>query len=336
MSNDNSNHQHHEEHDHHKHTHDHSHGHRHTRGHSHSHAHGHSHFGDARSGNKSGLLIALGITASIAVLEFVGGWITNSLALLSDAGHMLSDASSLVLSLLAIWFATRPATSRKSYGYYRVEIMAALLNGVTLFVIAGFIIVEAYDRFIDPPSVSSGPMMLIATIGLIANLASAWALMKKGDVEGNINFRSAYLHVLGDALGSVGAIIGGILMWAFGWYIIDPLVSVLVSLLILKGAWGVLAQSVHVLMEGVPEGLDVKLVLEKLRQLPEVADVHDLHIWSITSGVDALSCHIVTANPRRQAVLLQEAIILLEQEFGIAHATIQIETEEIRHPAFIV
>ncbi|MBU5672595.1 cation diffusion facilitator family transporter [Paenibacillus brevis] len=327
---------HHQAHDHHDHSHEQVHGPSHSHTHSHAHGHSHNHFGDARSGNKSGLLIALGITASIAVLECIGGWVTNSLALLSDAGHMLSDASSLVLSLLAIWFAARPSTSRKSYGFYRLEIMAALLNGVTLFVIAGFIIWEAYKRLMDPPVVSSGPMMLIASIGLIANLASAWALMKKGDVKGNINFRSAYLHVLGDAMGSVGAIFGGIMMWAFGWYIFDPIVSVLVSLLILRSAWGVIAQSLHVLMEGVPQGLDVKEVQEKLKQLPAVLDVHDLHIWSITSGMDALSCHLVVSDPAYQSSVLQEAIILLEQQFGISHATIQIETEDIKHPAFIV
>lgn len=281
-------------------------------------------------------MIALLITASIAVLEFFGGLFTNSLALLSDSGHMLSDASSLVLSLLAIWFAARPASPSKSYGFYRTEILAALLNGITLFVIAGFIIWEAYGRFFDPPTVSSGPMMLIAIIGLLANLASAWALLKKGDVKGNINFRSAYLHVLGDALGSVGAIIGGVVMWAFGWYIFDPIVSVLVALLILKGAWGVIAQSIHVLMEGVPGSIDQDEVKRNLEHIQGVREVHDLHIWSITSGMDSLSCHLLIGEQEDQQRVLQEAILLLEQQFSITHVTIQIETPLIRHSALLV
>ncbi len=320
-------------------SHDHNHGqHNHAHGHSHSHAHGHHH-GDhhsARSGSKKGILIALLITASIAVLEFFGGLITNSLALLSDSGHMLSDTSSLVLSLLAIWFAARPASARRSFGFYRIEILAALLNGITLFVIAGFIIWEAYGRFFDPPAVSSGPMMLIAFIGLAANLASAWALLKKGDVKGNINYRSAYLHVLGDALGSVGAIIGGIVMWAFGWYVFDPIVSVLVALLILKGAWGVISQSLHVLMEGVPDAIDRDLVKERLERINGVQDVHDLHIWSITSGMDSLSCHLIIGEQENQQRVLQEAISMLEEHFQITHVTIQIETPLIRHSALLV
>ncbi|MDN4067393.1 cation diffusion facilitator family transporter [Paenibacillus vini] len=319
--------------------HDHNHGHHnHSHGHSHSHAHGHHH-GDhhsARSGNKKGILIALLITASIAVLEFFGGLITNSLALLSDSGHMLSDASSLVLSLIAIWFAARPASSRRSFGYYRTEILAALLNGITLFIIAGFIIREAYGRFFDPPTVSTGPMMLIAFIGLAANLASAWALLKKGDVKGNINYRSAYLHVLGDALGSVGAILGGIVMWAFGWYIFDPIISVLVALLILKGAWGVIAQSLHVLMEGVPASIDQNKVKEDLERIMGVQEVHDLHIWSITSGMDSLSCHLVIGEQEDQQRILQEALSMLEEQYRITHATVQIETPLIRHSPLLV
>ncbi|MGB3569741.1 MAG: cation diffusion facilitator family transporter, partial [Priestia megaterium] len=208
----------------------------------HHHHHGHHHhFDTQREGNKKGLLIALIITAGIMVLEFVGGLFTNSLALLSDSGHMLSDTSSLALSLVAIWFANRAASAKKTYGYYRFEILAALFNGVALFVIAGFIIYEAYQRVLEPQSVASGSMMLIATVGLLANLISAWSLMRQGDVKGNVNLRSAYLHVLGDALGSIGAIVAGLLMMLFGWYIADPIISVVVSVLILKSAWGVLA-----------------------------------------------------------------------------------------------
>lgn len=205
--------------------------------HHHGHTHDHDH-GSQREQNKKGLLIALLITTGIMFLEFFGGWITNSLALLSDSGHMLSDAASLALSLAAFWFASRPPSPRKSYGFYRFEILAALFNGITLFVIAGFIIWEAAHRFFNPPEVAGTSMMLIAVVGLAANLVSAWFLTKKGDVEGNVNLRSAYLHVLGDALGSVGAIVAGLLMVFFSWYVADPVISVVVALLILRSAWG--------------------------------------------------------------------------------------------------
>lgn len=179
-------------------------------------------------------------------------------------------------------------------------------------------------------------MMLIAFIGLAANLASAWALLKKGDVKGNINYRSAYLHVLGDALGSVGAILGGIVMWAFGWYIFDPIISVLVALLILKGAWGVIAQSLHVLMEGVPASIDQNKVKVDLERIMGVQEVHDLHIWSITSGMDSLSCHLVIGEQEDQQRILQEALSMLEEQYRITHATVQIETPLIRHSPLLV
>ncbi|EQB94825.1 cation transporter [Geobacillus sp. A8] len=265
------------------------------------------------------------------LLEFFGGLITNSLALLSDSGHMLSDASSLVLSLVAIWFATKPASPNKTYGFYRFEILAALFNGVTLFVIAGFIVWEAIQRFYNPPTVASGSMMLIASIGLFANLLSAWALMKKGDVKNNVNLRSAYLHVIGDALGSVGAIIAGLVMWLFGWYVADPIISVLVALLILKGAWGVIKHTVHILMEGTPITIDQNEVKKALESIEGVINVHDLHIWTITSGLDSLSCHILIEDHQDSQKVLQEAIHFIEDHFKIQHATIQIETSQIHH-----
>lgn len=304
--------------------------------HHHDHA-GHHHDHHAvRSGNTKGLLIALLITASIAVLEFGGGLFTGSLALLSDSGHMLSDASSLVLSLVAFWFAARPASKRNTYGFHRMEILAALLNGVTLFVIAGFIIWEAYGRLLDPPTVSSNTMIVIAVIGLLANLASAAVLLKKGDVKGNVNLKSAYLHVLGDALGSVGAILAGIVMSLFGWYIFDPIISVVVALLILRGAWGVMAQSVHILLEGSPATMDQAEVKLCLEGIPGVIEVHDLHIWTITSGMDALSCHLTIEDGSQSQAVLQEAISALEKTFQITHSTIQVETPHIRHPELMV
>jgi cobalt-zinc-cadmium efflux system protein len=310
----------------HDHRHDH-HGHDHTH---HHHDHGHHHHFDIE-GNKKGLVIALLITFGIMLLEFFGGLITNSLALLSDSGHMLSDTSALILSLIAIWFAAKPASSNKTYGFYRFEILAALFNGITLFVIAGFIIWEACGRFFNPPTVSSGSMMLIALIGLLANLISAYALMKKGDVKNNINLRSAYLHILGDALGSVGAIAAGLAMWLFDWYIADPIISVLVALLILRGAWGVITHTVHVLMEGTPMTIDQQKVKKTLESIKGVIDVHDLHIWTITSGLDSLSCHILIEDDQDSQQILQEAIHLISDTCKIQHTTIQIETSLIHH-----
>ncbi|WP_339211025.1 cation diffusion facilitator family transporter [Aeribacillus sp. FSL K6-8210] len=296
-----------------------------------SHHHSHDHHDFNRENNKKGLIIALLITVGILLLEFFGGLMTNSLALLSDSGHMLSDASSLALSLIAIWFAAKPASPNKTYGFYRFEILAALFNGVTLFVIAGFIIWEAVQRFFNPPTVASGSMMLIASIGLLANLLSAWVLMRKGDVKHNVNVRSAYLHVIGDALGSVGAIAAGFIMWLFDWYIADPIISILVALLILKGAWGVLKHSIHILMEGTPVTIDQNEVKKALKSIEGVKDVHDLHIWTITSGLDSLSCHILIEDHHDSQKVLQAAIHMIEEKFKILHTTIQIETSQIHH-----
>lgn len=305
-------------------------GHHHHHGHDH-HGHSHNHFEESRQGNKKGLLIALLITTGIMFLEFFGGLFTNSLALLSDSGHMLSDASALLLSLVAIWFSSKPPSSVRTFGGYRFEILAALFNGITLFVIAGFIVWEAFGRFVEPPTVASGTMMLIAAIGLFANLLSALALMRKGDVKNNVNLRGAYLHVLGDALGSIGAIVAGILMLLFDWFIADPIISVVVALLILKSAWGLIKHSVHILMEGTPRAIDQTEVKAALEKIEGVLDVHDLHIWTITSGLDSLSCHIVIEDEKKGQYILQQALDKLKVTFHLEHATIQVETAEIKH-----
>lgn len=316
-----------EHHDHEGHGHHHDHHQGHGHGH-HHHGHGHHH---GHTGNKQGLLIALSITAGIMVLEFAGGLWTNSLALLSDSGHMLSDAGALALSLLALWFAAKPTSVRLSFGFHRFEILAALFNAVTLFVIAGLIIWEAIGRFLHPAVVASGSMMLIACIGLIANLLSAWSLMRKGDVHGNLNLRSAYLHILGDALGSVGAIIAGAVMLLFGWYAADPIISIIVSLLILRGAWSVLKSTLHILMEGTPGSISIGTVKQVLEGIDGVVDVHDLHVWTITSGIEALSCHLLIKDDRDSQEILQEGITVIERQFGITHATIQIEKSTNNH-----
>ncbi|MCH5584397.1 cation diffusion facilitator family transporter [Shimazuella sp. AN120528] len=299
--------------------------------HNHSHSHHHDHPHHARNNNKNGLLTALLITAGIMILEFFGGLVTNSLALLSDSGHMLSDVSALALSLIAMWFASRPPSPRKTYGYYRFEILAALFNGVALFVIAGIIGWEAFSRMLEPPKVASGSMIVISIIGLIANLLSAWVLMRQGDTKENINLRSAYLHIIGDAIGSLGAIIAGILMQTFGWYIADPIISILVSILILKSAWGVVSHSFHILMEGTPVTIDQKLVKDVLSEISGVLNVHDLHIWTITSGFDSFSCHILIKEESESQSILKEAIQRLKERFHIQHTTIQIETVDFQH-----
>ena len=293
----------------------------------HEHAHGHDHghgIGGKREGNAVALRWAFGITTVILVAEAVGGWLTNSLALLSDAGHMLSDAASLGLSLLAIHFAKKPASLSKSYGYRRLEILAALANGVALFVIAVAISWEAAHRLFDPPPVASLPMMGIAGIGLAANLASAWVLLHQGDVKDNLNLRSAYLHVLGDALGSVGALLAGALMYFYGWYVADPIVSVAVALLILRGAWGVVSQSLHILMEGTPTGSNIEAMIASLETIPGVCNVHDVHVWTVTSGYDVFSCHLVVSKGTNITKVVAAGAELLERQFGIRHTTIQV------------
>ena len=209
------------------------------------------------------------------------------------------------------------------------EILAALANGVALFLIAIAITWEAWHRLFSPPTVASGPMMGIAAVGLLANLASAWVLLRQGDVKDNLNLRSAYLHVLGDALGSVGAIVAGALMFLFGWYIADPIVSVLVALLILRGAWGVVSQSLHILMEGAPAGANVEAIVASLASIKGVCNVHDVHVWTVTSGYDVFSGHIVVCRGTNISCVVREGATLLEKEFGIRHSTLQVLEEDV-------
>lgn len=292
-----------------------------------NHHHHHHHHG-----NRSGLTIALAITAGILLIEFIGGLWTNSLALLSDSGHMLSDTAAIALSLVAMRLAARPATLNKSFGYQRFEILAALLNGLTLFVIAGWIIWEAAERFREPPVVQSGVMMVIAAVGFLANAASAFALHRQSDISGNLNVRSAYLHILGDALGSLGALAAGWLMLEFQWYAADPIISVVVALLILRGAWGVITHSVHILMQGTPKGVSPAEVKEQLLGLEGVLDVHELHIWTVTSGNYQFSCHLLIEDHADSQKVLQAAVDLLEAKYELDDATIQIEKNGFRHP----
>jgi len=269
------------------------------------------------------------------VVEVVGGLLTNSLALLADAGHMLSDAGALALTLFAIWAAERPPTPRRTYGYYRAEILAALVNGATLVAIALFIFIEAWERFREPPEVQGALMMGIATGGLVVNLLGL-GILSAGRTE-SLNMRGAWLHVLTDALGSVGAILGGFLILVFGWSWADPAVSVLIGLLVVFSSWNLLRETVSVLMESAPAGIDVDAVRNAIMDLPGVTAVHDLHVWSITSGLVAMSAHVRVANGVGErsgsAALLAMVRERVREEFGIDHVTIQLEHEDFWEPA---
>jgi cobalt-zinc-cadmium efflux system protein len=288
-------------------------------GHHHGHSHGHSH-----TGNKKALMGSFILIAVFMVVEVVGGLLTNSLALLSDAGHMLSDAASLGLSFFALKLGEREVSRDKTFGYKRFEIIAAGLNGITLVVVSIYIFYEAFQRFFSPPEVQSQGMLVISTIGLIVNIMAAWMLMK-GDKEDNLNVRSAFLHVLGDLLGSVGAIAAALLILFFDWKLADPIASVIVGVLIIISGWRVIKESFQVLMEGAPEQIDMTQIKEALCRLPMVKEVHDLHVWTITSGYPVLSCHITILDHAVHDDILLQTQKILHDQFDIEHSTIQVE-----------
>lgn len=260
------------------------------------------------------------------IAEFVGGWLTNSLALIADAGHMLTDVAALSLTLAAIWFASRPATAQKTFGYYRLEILAAFINGIALVLLSLFVIYEAYERFYETPEVKGAQLTMIAVGGLLINLLAAYLL--HSDDKHDLNMRGAWLHVMGDALGSVAAIVAGLLIYAFGWIWADAVTSILISLIIVFSAWNLIKESVNVLLEGTPAHINLKAVEETIRTTDFVTDVHDLHVWTITSGMEALSVHIIHEKEVLQADLLKTIRTKLHDEFGIDHLTIQMETIE--------
>ncbi|AHN20067.1 cation diffusion facilitator family transporter [Lysinibacillus varians] len=302
-------------------------------GHNHDHGHDHTH-----GANKKVLLLSFIIITSYMVIEAIGGFLTNSLALLSDAGHMLSDSISLAIALLAFIFGEKAASFSKTYGYKRFEILAAVLNGVTLILIALFIFFEAIERFANPPEVATTGMLIISVIGLLINIVVAWIMMRGGDTEDNLNMRGAFLHVLSDMLGSVGAIIAALVIMFFGWGWADPLASVIVALLVLRSGYFVTKSAIHVLMEGTPSNVDVQEIIQIMEQTEGVQSIHDLHIWTITSGTNALSCHAVVddqLNIGESEHILREIEHNLEHK-GIKHITIQLETAENRHDESIL
>ena len=271
------------------------------------------------------LTATLALVTLYMIAEVVGGLMANSLALLADAGHMLGDAAALGLALFALWFARRPATAKHTYGFYRTEILAALVNGATLVGIAISIIVEAWGRFQEPPPVKAGLMLVVAAGGLVVNILGLWLL--HGHDERSLNVHGAWVHVVTDTLGSVQAIAAGVLLWMFGWRWVDPLASILIALLIVFSAWKLLRASTAVLMESAPGHIDVDEVRVALLATPGVGAVDDLHVWTITSGLEALSAHVLLCDDRSPRALLEEIRAMLRTRFRIDHVTIQVETE---------
>jgi len=268
--------------------------------------------------------VVFALSASFMVVQVVVGWWTNSLALLADAAHLFVDAAGVGLSLLAVWFAERPATAEKTYGYYRVEILAALVNGVVLCVLAIVILVEAWDRLWVRHEVSAGPVLVVAVAGLGVNLLAAW-LLHAGAGE-SLNVRGAYLEVLGDALSSAAVIVAAVVILLAGWTAADALASGTIGLLILPRTFALLKQAVNVLLEGVPAHLDLAEIETALRGVPGVKRVHDLHVWTLTSGREAMSVHVEVEPGTPPDRILDELHVVLHVRFGIDHTTIQVET----------
>lgn len=297
-------------------------------GHQHDHGHDHTH-----GANKKVLLLSFIIITGYMVVEAIGGFLTNSLALLSDAGHMLSDSISLGIAMLAFMFGEKAASYSKTYGYKRFEILAAVLNGITLIGIALFIFYEAIERFTNPPEVATTGMLIISIIGLFVNILVAWIMMRGSDTKDNLNMRGAFLHVLSDMLGSVGAIVAALLIMFFGWGWADPLASVIVALLVVRSGYHVTKASIHVLMEGTPSNVDVQEIIQLIEQTDGIESIHDLHIWTITSGTNALSCHAVV-NDQLKIAESEHILRKIEhnlQHKDIKHVTIQLETSLHRH-----
>lgn len=293
-------------------------------GHDHSHGIGHDHGSHA---SVKALRLALALTATLLVAEVIGGFVSNSIALLADAGHMLTDFAALALSLFVAWFSNQPVNARKSFGYLRWEILAAFLNGSALLLISAAIIVESVLRIGAPEPVEGGLMLTIAAAGLIINVISALVLHRSS--QSNMNVRGAYLHVLGDLLGSVGTVGAAIVIRYTGWLIADPVASFLTTALIIRGAWSLVRESVDILLEGVPKHIDMTAVRTQLEAIPGIESVHDLHVWSVTPRMVAMSAHAIVRNAAAQQHVLEhvhDAMAL----FGIGHVTVQIEQSEMR------
>lgn len=282
-------------------------------------AHSHS----AASTNKKRLALVFWLTSAYLIVEVAGGLLTGSLALLADAGHMLADVAGLGLALLAIRFAERPATPDRTYGYYRVEILAALTNAVVLIGISLYILYEAWERFRNPPEVATGIMLVVAVAGLVINIIGI-VILRKGSNE-SLNMKGAYFEVLSDMLTSIGVIVAGIVMWTTGWYYADPLLSAGIGLFILPRTWMLLREAVGILLEGTPSDVNLTAIREAVDRLPGVSEMHDLHVWTLTSGVNAMSAHVVVVDASLHAEVLGAVHDVITKNFPIAHVTVQIE-----------
>lgn len=286
----------------------------------------HPHRREGPSGSRQ-LGAALAITISVMIIEAIAGVLSGSIALLADAGHMLTDASALSLALFAAWIATRPATPEKTYGYYRSEILAALVNGVALWLLVAWIWMRALQRFHHPPEVHAVPMLAAATLGLFANLLSAAILSKT--TSPTLNIRGAQLHVFGDALGSCGVIASGLLIQLKGWRVADPIASVFIGFLIALSSWVLVKQSVNVLLEATPAHLNLTQIIQAIREVPGVHEVHDMHLWTITTGLEAMSGHLLIDRMAEGPAILEAVNRTISGRFGITHTTFQLEL----HPA---
>jgi cobalt-zinc-cadmium efflux system protein len=280
--------------------------------------------------SRRGLWIAIGVTGTVMVIEFLGGIFSNSLALMSDAGHMMTDLMSLTISLFAIHLTLRPATTTKTYGLHRMEILAALFNGSTLIVICFFIIREAYHRFKTQELVDPHMMIGVALLGLLANGISIWALMPTR--QRSLNIRGAYLHILGDGLSSIGVIIGGLIIAYTQWFMIDPLISLAICGVIAWGAIGLVREAFNILLEAAPRDIDLGAIQEAVRSIPGVKEMHHVHLWTITSGIHSFSAHVVVGNvlTSHTTEILKHIKKILREKFNIGHTTIQFECENCK------
>lgn len=279
--------------------------------------------GTAAGRHKTRLYTALGLTTTFMVVEVVGGLWTGSLALLADAAHMLTDAGGLALALIAIKFGERPRTPQNTFGYIRMEVLSALTNAVVLLLLTVYILYEAYQRFLNPPEIIGGPMLAVAVVGLIVNLVSM-RMLSAGSQE-SLNVKGAYFEVLADMLGSLGVIVAAAVVVWTGWQLVDPIIGAGIGLFIVPRTWILLKQALHILMEGTPAEIDLGLLERKLRDIPGVVDVHDLHVWTITSGADAMSGHLVVSDVAAARTVLAAAQESMRTNFALKHVTIQIE-----------
>jgi cobalt-zinc-cadmium efflux system protein len=299
---------------------------------SHTHTHTHTTHNQRFDRSWHPLVLAFGTQLIYFVVELVGGLLTNSLALIADAGHMLSDVAALGLSLLALYYTQKPHTAQKTYGYHRLEILVALVNGLVLWGMAAFILYEAYSRFSHPPAISSLPLMIIAGVGLMVNLFGVMILHPTKDQS--INLRSAFLHLLADSLGSVAAIAAGLAIYLRGWYWFDPVAGAAVAVLIIISSWQLVWEAADILMEGTPKHIDLAEVARVLAGWPGVSEIHDLHVWSISSGLFAMSVHVVLTDSRDRDCLTEELEELMFHRFGLEHTTIQLEGPNYHNPRF--